>query len=178
MFLPKLANLFVLLSLSCLTPKLNADGPISFGGQASAFFVQGDAKSYLKDGVGNDIGMHLRIPFQGGTEIQTRLDWRTPPSPREDKGGHLYGACIGVDFLYYPFYAHQGLFIKGGFEGYGWSTNGSTGGQTTDLKSNGIQPLVGLGYRFNRMISIDSAIIFSKFGQYNAQLIQIGISIH
>jgi len=185
------------LMVTGLALPLAAQDANHFGLQASVLRFEGEVKSGFTDRPGFDLGIHWGMPLQSGHEVQVRLDARSAPPTSASASGSLYGAALGVDYLYYLGQQRKGLFLKAGLEYYGWALMGqgymvgSGGSSMKKYEGSGLQPLIGAGYRMNPMISFEFGIAYARMDctesnypftsakrKADACLIQFGISIH
>lgn len=187
---PQLRTIVPAMFLFFSTQFMEAQETLHFGAQASLLNFQGDVKSHLNNSPGNEVGIHLGIPLNNGQEIRPSLSWRTPPQESSlPTPEHMYGGCAGIDYLFYPAAHQNGLYLMAGVSAFKWFKNGGTPGSPVNSSyisykdTSGVEPSVGVGYRFTRILSLESRLAFSHMDRSDGQrdsapFISFGVVIH
>jgi len=172
---------------------------LRFGGQVAQFTVLGEAQSNLSSNPGGSFGLHLAIQVAPGQELRPQFNFdvypRKTPAGYQGWTNQQLGISGGVAYLYYLLGRRQGFYVMAGLEAFStsnWGGSAHPAGspyyQNADNRdyrdTDGFQPLVGMGFRFNRWTSVEAAVRFSNMQRPyggtrdGAQLVSLAFIIH
>jgi len=151
------------------------------GVQASVVFPQSDLRTNAAGALGLDVGVHVVLDLQGGSELRPRLDYLQCDTEAfhaisfSSTTRTVHAVTLGVDYLRYFDQGNRGLYGVVGVGAQWWSASDAAHGDTHDFNP-GIS--FGAGFRFNSSLAAEITYNIGKFRSNSgtAGSVQMGLN--
>lgn len=167
----KLTRIAFLAAAMALTGTTASAQEIQFGAHGGLNLPLGDLDKAVDGRLGFTLGGHAGIYYGNGHEVRPRVDFTYYDGGWQPVGSTFGKATIsawglGADYLYYTETRPQGIYLTMGLGFQGWTVNPDQGSNTS---KTALSLAAGVGYRFNRTVSLEGRFTTGQFQSTNGQ---------